>query len=51
LSKTCSPNQSVGYDAFTSYCGSPTTANKDAGVGNTDNNQHTIGGYAVTGGC
>jgi hypothetical protein len=36
---------------FVTYCGSPTTANKDAGVGNTDNSRHTIQGHARTGGC
>jgi hypothetical protein len=51
LAKSCQPNKPTGYDAYVSYCGSPTVADKDAGVGNTDNNQHTIAGYARTGGC
>jgi hypothetical protein len=45
---TCPSNKA---DTFISYCGSPTVANKDAGVGNSDGYGKFIQGSAATGGC
>lgn len=45
---TCPTNN---RDVFIAYCGSPTTPNKDAGVGNSDGYNKTIQGRALTGGC